>query len=289
MRPSFTLLLVLAFLGVEIAQSECVDKKSSKRCQTMLERGSCINKRTQLNCQKTCGICRNIDPTTTLGYPTTIGAYPTTTVVYPTTGGEYPMTPNENKSTTMHTYGPTVTTNGPTKNPPTTTMISYPPTISHETTTKEVDPTTTQRNSTTINTTPLISTDRRCEDSITPELCKIFHESGIPIINMESLNEFFGKHSLMCTTVMTTTAKSDCVDLSGAWSTYTIYGFGGIVTLSQTGCKGTVDGLQNGPYIYSVNGLEISIDWQQAYAVKGSINEMVSEIILDNGITYKKN
>ena len=81
---------------------------------------------------------------------------------------------------------------------------------------------------------------------------------------------------------------TDCVDLSGAWSTYTIYGFGGIVTLSQTGCKGTVDGLQNGPYIYTVNGLEISIDWQQAYAVKGSINELVSEIILDNGITYKK-
>ena len=136
---------------------------------------------------------------------------------------------------------------------------------------------------------------------------------------MESLNEFFGKHSLMCTTVMTTTVMTvkpgkrillfkqnvivyvfhfdqfflihvwtDCVDLSGQWSTYTIYGFEGIVTLSQTGCKGAISGLKNGPYMYTANGLEIFIDWQQPNVVKGSVNESVSEIILDNGITYKK-
>ena len=35
-----------------------------------------------------------------------------------------------------------------------------------------------------------------------PELCKIFDDAGIPVINMETLNSFFGNYNLACNGMM---------------------------------------------------------------------------------------
>ena len=42
--------------------------------------------------------------------------------------------------------------------------------------------------------------DMVCE--LHPELCKIFDDAGIPVINMETLNTFFGEYNLACNSIM---------------------------------------------------------------------------------------
>ena len=35
-----------------------------------------------------------------------------------------------------------------------------------------------------------------------PELCRIFADAGIPVMNMETLNTFFGEYNLECKSIM---------------------------------------------------------------------------------------
>jgi len=116
MRLLSILFLIIVALVIENAGSECVDIKSTAKCEKEMKNGNCKLNRIQKNCQKTCGICTDVEATSTItGYPSTsavTSSKPSSTQGYPSTAKPttigYPSTkePCEDTSTKCSKFVP---------------------------------------------------------------------------------------------------------------------------------------------------------------------------------------